>query len=82
MRPDTQIQSEHTVRYVEHTVLTEKIKFKEALESGMCDVIKISLKRRIATKSGKGNQSRNIKTAVDRPIRVRASPQRLVIGEK
>ena len=40
----------------------------EALESVMCDVIKIRLKRRIATRSGKGNQPLNIKTAVERPI--------------
>ncbi len=30
----------------------------------MCDVIKIRIKRRIATRSGKGNQPLNIKTAV------------------
>ena len=35
----------------------------------MCDVIKILLERRIATRSGKGNQPLNIKTAVrERPI--------------
>ena len=34
----------------------------------MCDVIKIRLKRRIATKSGKDTQPLNIKTAVERPI--------------
>ena len=34
----------------------------------MCDVIKIRLKRRIATRSGKGKQPLNIKTAVDLPI--------------
>ena len=34
----------------------------------MCDVIKIRLKRRIAKRSGKENQSLNIKTAVERPI--------------
>ena len=34
----------------------------------MCVVIKIRLKRRIATRSGKGNQPPNIKTAVERPI--------------
>ena len=34
----------------------------------MCDVIKIRLKRRIATRSGKGNQPLNIKTAAERPI--------------
>ena len=33
----------------------------EALESVICDVIKIRLKRRIATRSGKGNQPLNIK---------------------
>ena len=33
----------------------------------MCDVIKIRLKR-IATRSGKGNQPLNIKTSVERPI--------------
>ena len=31
----------------------------------MCDVIKIRLKRRIATRSGKGNEPLNIKTAVE-----------------
>ncbi len=36
----------------------------EALESVICDVIKICLKRKIATKSGKGNQLINVKTAV------------------
>ena len=34
----------------------------------MCDVIKLCLKRRIATRSGKGNQPLNIKTAEERPI--------------
>ncbi len=34
----------------------------------MCDVIKIRLKRRNATRSGKRNQPLNIKTAVERPI--------------
>ncbi len=34
----------------------------------MYDVIKIRLKRRDATRSGKGNQPLNIKTAVERPI--------------
>ena len=34
----------------------------------MCDVIKIRLKRRYATRSGKGNQPQNIKTAVEQPI--------------
>ncbi len=33
----------------------------------MCDVIKILLKRRDATRSGKGNQPLNIKTAVEQP---------------
>ena len=37
----------------------------EALESVMCDVIKLRLKRRIATK---GNQPLYIKTAVELPI--------------
>ncbi len=37
----------------------------EAVESGMWDVIKICLKRRITTRSGKGNQALNIKTAID-----------------
>ena len=31
------------------------LQHSEALESVMCDVIKIRLKRRIATRSGKGN---------------------------
>ncbi len=34
----------------------------------MCDVIKIYLKRRDATRSGKGNQPLNIKKAVERSI--------------
>ncbi len=34
---------------------------QEALESGICDVIKINLKRRDATRSVKGNQPLNIK---------------------
>ena len=34
----------------------------------MCDVTKIRLKRRTATRSGKGTQPLNIKTAEDRPI--------------
>ncbi len=37
----------------------------EALESGMCNVIKIRLKSKDATRSGKGNQPLNIKTAVE-----------------
>ncbi len=40
----------------------------EALEGVMCDVLKIRLKRRIATRSGKGNQPLNIETAIERPI--------------
>ena len=40
----------------------------EALESVMCDVIKVRLKRRIATRSGKGNQPLNIETAIEQPI--------------
>ena len=31
----------------------------------MCDVIKIRLKRRIGTRSGKGNQPLNIKTVLE-----------------
>ncbi len=47
----------------------QRLPSNEALESVMCDVIKIHLKRRIATKSEKGNQPLNIKTAlVERPI--------------
>ena len=34
----------------------------------MCDVLQILLKIRIATRSGKGNQPLNIKTAVEGPI--------------
>ena len=40
----------------------------EALESVMFGVIKIRLKRRIATRSVNGNQPLNIKKAVERPI--------------
>ncbi len=39
----------------------------------MCDVIKIYIKRRIAIRSGKGNQPLNIKTAVERPILTRGT---------
>ena len=39
----------------------------EALESVMCDVIRIRLKRRIATRSWKGNQPLIIRTVVERP---------------
>ncbi len=41
---------------------------REALESVIRDVIKIRLNRRIATRSGEGNQPLNIKTVVERPI--------------
>ena len=44
------------------------IYIKEALDSVMCDVIKICIKVRIVTRSGKGNQPLNIKTAVEMPI--------------
>ena len=40
----------------------------EAQESVTCDFIKIRLKRRIATRSGKETQPLNVKTAVERPI--------------
>ena len=40
----------------------------EALEKFICDVIKIRLKRRDATRSGKETQPLNIKTAVEQPI--------------
>ncbi len=40
----------------------------EVLESDMCDVIKIRLKRSDATRSGKEDQPLNIKIAVERPI--------------
>ena len=40
----------------------------EALESDMCDVKKIRLKRRIATRSWRGNQPLNIKIALERLI--------------
>ena len=40
----------------------------EAFESVMCDVIRIRLKRWIATRRGKGNQPLNIKTALEWPI--------------
>ena len=48
--------------------IPRSVSFVEALESVMCDVIKIRLKRRIVMRSGKGNQPLNIKTAVERPI--------------
>ena len=47
---------------------SKRIYFSEALKSVTCDVIKINLKRRIASRSWKGNQLLNIKTAVERPI--------------
>ena len=37
----------------------------------MCDVIKIRIKRRDATRSGKGNQPLNIKTAVKANFKAR-----------
>ncbi len=40
----------------------------EALESVMCDVIKNRLKRRNATRGGKGNQPLIIKTSLERPL--------------
>ena len=46
----------------------EDISSKEAPESVMSAVINIRLKRRIATRCGKGNQPLKIKTAVDQPI--------------
>ncbi len=47
----------------------QKVKiFLEALEIVMCDVIKIHLEGRIATRSGKANQPLNIKTALELPI--------------
>ncbi len=49
----------HTISYVDYS---------DALKSVMCDIIKIRLKRRIASRSGKENQPLNIKTAVERPI--------------
>ncbi len=42
----------------------------------MCDVIKIRLKRRIASRSGKGSQPLNIKTAVERLILKLGYPNR------
>ena len=45
-----------------------EFKNHEALESVMCDVIKKSLKIRIATRSGKGTQPLNTRTAAERPI--------------
>ena len=50
-----------------HVTIEKMGQVTEALESVMCDVIKIHIKIRIATRSGKGNQL-NIKTAVERPI--------------
>ena len=46
---------------------TERVRLckLEVLESAICDVIKIRLKRRIALRSWKGNQLLNIKTAVE-----------------
>ena len=49
-------------------MIKSDIRRKEALKSVMCDVIKIRLKRRIASRSGKRNQSLNIKTAIEWPI--------------
>ncbi len=41
---------------------------EEALESVMCEVIKIQLKKRITTRSWRENQPLNIITAVERQI--------------
>ncbi len=51
--------------------IIKRLLLYEALESVMCDVIKIRLKRSISTRSGKGNQPLIIKTAIERPILVR-----------
>ena len=45
-----------------------QVGLSEALKSFMCDIIKILLKRRIAMRTGKGNQPLNIKTAIERSI--------------
>ena len=45
-----------------------KLKEKEALEIVICDVIKICLKRKIASRSRKGTQPLKIETEVERPI--------------
>ncbi len=42
--------------------------FRKLKLEALCDVIKIRLKRRIATRSWKENQPLNIKTAIERPI--------------
>ena len=46
----------------------DMLKNNEALESNMCDVIKIWLKSRDSKRSWKENQLLDIKTAVERPI--------------
>ncbi len=52
-----------------HALVRNYLAFhKEALGSDLCDVIKIRLKRRDATRCGKGDQPLKIKTAVERPI--------------
>ncbi len=51
-----------------HNYKKELPRHTKLLESVTCDVIKIRLKRWIATRSGKGNQPIDIKTAVERPI--------------
>ncbi len=49
-------------------ILVAKLLYYEDLESVLCDVIKTSLKRRIATRSGRGNLPLNIKTAVEQSV--------------
>ncbi len=73
-RMTTAIRCKAIWNYIKHIwkIINKKIRkrriYKESLESGMCDVIKIRLKRRDATRSGKGNQPLNIKTAVEQPL--------------
>ncbi len=43
-------------------------KTKRSAGKWHCDAIRICLNRRAATRSRKGNQSQNIKTAIERPI--------------
>ncbi len=58
------INTRITFLKVKQKILYKSILKLEALESGMCDVMKIRLKRRDATRSGKENQTLNVKTAV------------------
>ncbi len=57
--------------FIKDQLSPPRTKQNEAPRGVMCDVIKISLKIRISTKGGKGNQQLSIKTA-ERPANFKA----------